>query len=119
MLRLLRLFTGRIILVLDSMFRPTPRPRSQEDQTRVDALTKSFALYQFESCPFCVKVRRAIRRENLNIELRDAANNEQFKAELIEGGGEYQVPCLRIQHPDGTIKWMYESSDIIAFLETL
>ena len=36
--------------------------------------------------------------------------------ELIRGGGKSQVPCLRIDHPGGTTQWMYESTDIIAYL---
>ncbi|HAI96784.1 MAG TPA: glutaredoxin, partial [Methylococcaceae bacterium] len=33
-----------------------------------------------------------------------------------EGGGKLKVPCLRIEE-DGKVSWMYESSDIINYLE--
>jgi glutathione S-transferase len=35
---------------------------------------------------------------------------------LEQGGGRVKVPCLRIEHEDGRIEWMYESSDINAYL---
>ena len=37
-------------------------------------------------------------------------------ADLVRGGGERKVPCLRIEHGD-RVEWMYESDDIIAYLE--
>lgn len=73
-------------------------------------------LYLFESCPFCVKVMKVIRHMNLDIEIRDTLKSAQFEAELIHGGGKSQVPCLKISN-DSKEHWMYESSDIIRYLE--
>ena len=64
-----------------------------------------------------MKVRRAMKRNSLNIETRDAKRNEQFKKELLEGGGQLKVPCLRIEEDNGNVSWMYESGDIISYLE--
>ncbi|MEH6577067.1 MAG: glutathione S-transferase N-terminal domain-containing protein [Amphritea sp.] len=83
----------------------------------MDQRTVALALYQYEACPFCVKVRRAMRRHSLNIELRDAKRNDSFKNELQNNGGKLKVPCLRIEDPQGEVQWMYESSDIINYLE--
>lgn len=105
-------------------------PRTATEQTRLDAAAKGMVLYHFASCPFCVKVRRAMRRLGLKVELRDAKRNEAYKRELMAGGGQYQTPCLRIfptkthaagdgnGRSDGSSRWLYESSDIIAFLES-
>jgi glutathione S-transferase len=60
-------------------------------------------------------VRRSIKREGLKIETRDAKNDEQYRQELLEQGGKVKVPCLRIEQ-DGQVKWLYESNDIIAYL---
>ncbi|MFL5813519.1 MAG: glutaredoxin family protein, partial [Bdellovibrionia bacterium] len=73
-------------------------------------------LYQFEGCPFCVKVRREIKRLGLNIEYRDILKNPTWEHEMIQGGGQRQVPCLRIQREDGNVQWLYESSDINRYL---
>lgn len=91
--------------------------RDQAAQDAVDAQTANMALYQFEACPFCVKVRRQIRRLALNIELRDAKNNAAFRDELLTEGGKIKAPCLRIQDGADNVRWMYESSAINAFLK--
>ena len=107
---------GRLILTLNWLFTPRGIKRSAEDQAAVDAKTTNLALYQYEACPFCVKVRRAMKRNSLNVEVRDAKRNDLYKAELLEKGGKLKVPCLRIEE-NGEARWMYESSDIINFLE--
>jgi glutaredoxin 2 len=90
--------------------------RTPEAQAAVDEATRDLALYQFRLCPFCIKVRRAIHRLNLHIELRDALNDPEHRAALLTGGGEIKVPCLAIS-ADGETRWLYESSDIIDWLE--
>ena len=75
------------------------------------------ALYHFQMCPFCVKTRRQIRRLGLNIESRDARNDPKWNQELIDEGGKYQVPCLKITKDDGSVEWMYESTEINKYLE--
>ena len=77
---------------------------------------RGLSLYQFYACPFCVKVRRTIHRLNLPVETRDAQNDPGIKAELLQEGGSSKVPCLRIENNEG-IQWMYESSDIVDYLE--
>ena len=116
-LRAVRWTLGQIILAVDWLTRPRPPQRTPEAQAALDAQTRNLALYQFRLCPFCVKVRRAIRRLGLNIELRDALNDPRHKATLMEQGGEYKVPCLAITEADGKTRWLYESNDIIAWLE--
>jgi len=54
----------------------------------------------------------------LNIQTRDAKGCQSTRAELLEGGGKIKVPCLRIEANDGSVKWMYESSEIINYIET-
>ena len=116
MIKAVRWVLGQLILFLDWITRPRPMQRSPEAQAAVDARTRELALYQFQLCPFCVKVRRAMRRLNLNIETRDALNDPQHRTALEAGGGEIKVPCLAIKEGDCT-RWMYESNDIIAWLE--
>ena len=52
---------------------------------------------RFNACPFCVKVRRELRRHALNIELRDARNDEEHKQALINGGGRFKVRAYEYQ----------------------
>lgn len=113
--RTLRLILTPIVLLVEKLTTPKGQVRSEEEQKKVDEACKSLALYQFSACPFCVKVRKEIARLNLDIELRDAKNNEQHRQELLDGGGRVKVPCLRIEQ-DGKVQWMYESDDINQYL---
>ncbi len=115
-MKVIRWLLGKLILVLNAVFSPKGIKRNPQDQRQVDEKAKSLALYQFEACPFCVKVRRAMKRQSVNVALKDAKNNPQHRAELEQGGGRIKVPCLRIEK-NGQTQWMYESSDIVAYLE--
>jgi len=115
---MIRSILGKIILFYDSLFTPKPKARAPEDQARVNVAAQTMALYQFETCPFCVKVRRAAKRLNLPLEYRDVLKDKRFEDELIKGGGNRQVPCLRIEETPGNVKWLYESSDIVTYLES-
>lgn len=80
----------------------------------VDA-TESYVLYQYESCPFCYRVRRFLDHAGLQIESRDILRNPDARRALTEGGGSATVPCLRIER-NGTVRWLYESLDIVDYL---
>lgn len=115
-----RWMLGLLVLAYDRLASVQALTRPAAGQARVDAETASLTLYQFETCPFCVKVRRQIRRLGLKIELRDARRDSVARQELLAGGGELQVPCLRITSgvggAGGETCWMYESSDINEYL---
>lgn len=112
----IRWVLGRLILLLDWLFQPKGIKRSPELQSKVDLETQSLSLYQYKACPFCVKVRRAMKRHSLNIETREAKGQSVHSKELEHKGGRLKVPCLRIQKDNEDV-WLYESKDIIQFLE--
>lgn len=110
-----------LILTYDRLNRPTPLVRASEKQALVDQQTAGLVLYHFEACPFCVKVRRHIRRLGLNIEMRDIKITRAYGDELKKEGGQWQAPCLRISAAAGSAgkdQWMYESDDINAYLDS-
>ena len=115
----IRWLLGQIIIFIDWITRPKPKQRSVEEQAEIDKQTNNMVLYHFQQCPFCVKTRRQIHRLGLKIENRDARNDPKWNKELIEKGGKYQVPCLKITLDDGTIEWMYESTAINEYLGQL
>jgi glutaredoxin len=117
MLRAIRWLLGQIIIFVDWITRPKKPEFTDAVQAQRDDATAAFKLYQFQRCPFCVKTRRNIRRLGLNIETRDARNNPKWNQQLINEGGRYQVPCLQITNPDGTIEWLYESVHINRYLD--
>ena len=115
-LRLLREGSGRVLILIDWLFKPSVVKRNDEEQAKVDQETKILKLYQFYACPFCVKTRRAIKRLNLKVETRDAQTAGQFRKELEISGGKIKVPCLKLEG-DGKATWIYESNDIIKYLD--
>tara|TARA_B110000503_G_scaffold35563_1_gene58142 strand:- start:99 stop:467 length:369 start_codon:yes stop_codon:yes gene_type:complete len=114
----IRWILGQIILVLDFLTSPKAVVRETAAQQAVDDVTATMSMYQFKTCPFCVKVRRELKRHALHVELRDAKNDAELKAELVREGGCHKVPCLRIENADKSVEWLYESSDIIARLKS-
>ncbi len=91
--------------------------RPEEQQKQIDSAAKSLTLYQFSTCPFCIKVKRMIRRLSLNIEMLDAQYDLDARNELLANGGKISVPCLKITDAKGEATWMYESSEINQYLE--
>ena len=91
--------------------------RTEDDQKRVDQACHDLVLYHFPSCPFCIRVRRALRRMSLKLECRDIRRDAAAFAELREQGGKSQVPCLRIELAGKPVRWLYESADIVRYLE--
>jgi len=109
---------GSLILFFDWLFTPKGIKRDADEQAAIDSKTSALSLYQYKACPFCVKVRRAMKRNSLNIQTHDAKRCETSRKKLIDGGGKLKVPCLRVEGKEGDVCWIYESSDIIAYLET-
>ena len=114
---IIRLILGRLILLLNWIFTPKSIQREAGQQATIDSQTALLTLYQYEACPFCVKVRRAMKRQGLNIEVRDVKRSETAKSELLHGGGDLKVPCLSISEGERGSQWMYESGEIIGYLE--
>ncbi|RIA36455.1 glutaredoxin [Ectopseudomonas oleovorans] len=116
LLKALRIGLGQIVVFADWISRPRKLKRSPEAQAEVQRATSDLALYQFQACPFCVKVRRSLHRLNLPVELRDAKNDAGHRQALEQQGGRIKVPCLRIEE-NGQSTWLYESKAIIAYLD--
>jgi glutaredoxin len=116
LMKALRVGLGQLILLGDAVSRPRPQRRSAQGQAKVKAEAARLSLYQFHACPFCVKTRRALRRLNVPMTLHDAKNDPVARNRLLTGGGKVKVPCLHIEE-GGQSRWLYESKDIIAYLE--
>ncbi len=116
LLKILREGLGRIIVFVDWLTRPNRIERPADQQALVEQQLKDYTLYQLYACPFCVKTRRALHRLNLPMEIRDVRHGSPYRQELEQGGGRIQVPCLHMRD-EGNDVWMYESNDIIHYLE--
>jgi glutathione S-transferase len=71
-------------------------------------------LYDFESCPYCRKVREALTELDLDaLVLPCPKGGERYRPELVERGGKAQFPYLI---DPNTGRELYESDDIVDYL---
>ncbi len=115
--RTLRLVLMPFMLLWAKLATPKGIARSAEAQQQVEQQCKKLALYHFKTCPFCIKVRHEMARLSLPIALRDAQHDAKHRDDLLKGGGKIQTPCLQITDDLGNVQWLYESSDIIKYLQ--
>ena len=114
--RTLRIVLGPVMLLKERLTQPVGVVREPAAQASVDQQCQSLALYQFSTCPFCIKVRQEMRRLSLPIEKRDAQHNSTHREALLEGSGATQVPCLKITEANGQTRWLQDSGAIVAYL---
>lgn len=106
----------RLFAIIEKLLTGECIERTEAEQRVVDKETRHLSLYHFPTCPYCLRVRRVIRKLKLEIELRDINRVRGYRTELMTGGGYSMVPCLRIEDSEGNVRWLYESSDINRFL---
>jgi hypothetical protein len=63
---IVRAILGALILFFNWVFTPKSIEREASEQALINAETRKLTLYQYAACPFCVKVRRAMKRSALN-----------------------------------------------------
>lgn len=114
--RTLRVVLGPFMLLKERLTQPAGAQRAPEAQAAVDLQCQSLALYQFSTCPFCIKVRQEMRSLSLPIEKRDAQHDSTNREQLLQGSGATKVPCLQITEANGQTRWLQDSGAIVAYL---
>ena len=114
--RSLRTVLGPVMLLKEKLTQPKGVSRPPATQQKVDQQCKSLTLYQYQTCPFCIKVRQEMSRLSLNIQRIDAQHEGPDRQALLKGGGHTKVPCLKITDKAGKTQWLYDSEKIIAYL---
>ena len=112
----LRLVLGPVMLAREALTRPEGAKRAPQLQDDVDRQCQSLALYQYKTCPFCIKVRQEMRRLSLSIPRIDAQYAGADRDALSRQGGQTKVPCLKITDKAGSSQWLYDSDKIVAYL---
>lgn len=79
-------------------------------------MSTGLRLYHFDSCPYCLRVRRALEDLGLEVELEDILRDPAAQAELVAATGRQTVPVLHIRDGQDEDVWMPESGDIVRFL---
>jgi glutaredoxin len=115
--RTLRTVLGPLMLLKERLTQPSGVQREAAAQADVALQCQSLALYQFSTCPFCIKVRQEMRRLSLPIEKRDAQHHSAHRDDLLQGSGASKVPCLKITDSQGQTQWLQDSAAIVAYLQ--
>src|SRR5690554_3713823 len=85
----LRLVLAPVVLIAEKLSTPKAAvERTPEQQAEVDRACESLALYQFRTCPFCVKVRKEIARLGLKDRKSTRLNSSHVRIS-------YAVFCLK------------------------
>ncbi|KAE9619596.1 hypothetical protein Lal_00038070 [Lupinus albus] len=75
---------------------------------------KPIEIYEFESCPFCRKVREIVAILDIDVLFYPCPRNgPNFRPKVVEIGGKQQFPYMVDPNTDTS---MYESDDIIRYL---
>ena len=111
-----RIILGPVILLKEKLTRPNGIVRPAAAQQSADLQCQSLALYQYKTCPFCMKVRQEMARLSLNIQRVDAQPPGPAREELTHEGGQTKVPCLKITDAAGKSQWLYDSEKIVGYL---
>jgi len=112
----LRIILGPVMLLKEKFTKPKGIVRPPAVQQNTDLQCQSLALYQYKTCPFCMKVRQEMGRLSLNIQRVDAQAPGADRDALTRQGGQTKVPCLKITDAAGHSQWLYESDKIIGYL---
>ena len=79
----------------------------------IEAPEEQLTLYSLEYCVFCIRVKKVIEELCISVEVRDIWEDATSRQELQEARGRTTVPVLRCESPDGGVRWVPESADII------
>ena len=112
----LRAVLGPILLLKEKLTAPKGVVRGQADQEEVNRQCRALALYQYKTCPFCMKVRREMTVLSLPIQRIDAQHPGPDRTALQTQGGQAKVPCLTVTDTSGQSLWLYDSDKIIGYL---
>lgn len=89
--------------------------RTPLEQGRVERLANQLTLYVMDNDSPSKQVRRELKNLDVNLTIKNLKRCHTYQKELLSGGGQAQVPCLRIECSKN-IQWMYHSADIIEYL---
>jgi len=112
----LRILLGPVMLLREKLTKPNGIVRLEATQQSVDQQCQSLALYQYKTCPFCMKVRKEMASLSLNIQKIDAQPKGAERDTLTREGGQTKVPCLKITDAAGKSQWLYDSEKIVGYL---
>lgn len=117
MMTVSRQLKGVTLGVINRILPAKPLEWSQEQRSLIDRESRRMQLYFCRRCPSSVQVRRSCDRFGLHMVEKDVGRVNSYRNELINGGGQSRVPCLRLDL-DNKTTWLYGHRSIVEYLET-
>ena len=90
--KLVRIILGPVVLLKEKLTRPQGVKRAPAAQMRANEDCLNLTMYQYKTCPFCMKVRHEMARLSLNIQRVDAQPPGADRDTLTREGGQTKVP---------------------------
>jgi glutaredoxin len=108
---------GIFFMFADNWFKVKPVVRNNEEQCSLDRESRRIQLYFCKTCPMSIRIKRRCEQLGLRVVEKDVKRVNAYRNELIHGGGEVRVPCLRIEGLNGQeTRWLYEGNNILQYL---
>ena len=109
---------GICLMWLDRWVKVKPVKRSNEEQCSLDRESRRIQLYFCKTCSNSIRIKRHCQQLGLRVVEKDVRRVNAYRNELIHGGGEVRVPCLRIEGSKGKeTRWVYEGDKILEYLD--
>jgi len=113
----IRRLKGLCLMWADRWVSVKPVKRSAEEQSSLDRESRRIQLYFCKTCPKSIRIKRYCQFLGLRVVEKDVMRVNSYRKELIHGGGEVRVPCLRIEGNKGKeTRWMYDGDQIFDYL---
>lgn len=108
--------TGKVYQWVERLIPVRVQPRTKEEFDLLERESRRMHLYIAHSCKESIGVQRCCNRLGLRVVKKDVQRVNAYRNELLNGGGEPRVPCLRVENEKGT-HWVYSSKAILEFLD--
>jgi len=115
-MNLTRQLKGKTLDLVDRFVPVKPIVRSADEQCVLDRESRRMHLYFCRSCPSSIAVKRFCERLGLRVVEKDVDRVNAYRNELLNGGGEPRVPCLRIDGNECN-DWLYNPDTILKYLQ--
>lgn len=116
-MNLTRQMKGMALNLMDRVVPVRPVARDRREQSRLNRESRRMQLYFCRSCPSSISVKRHCEKLGLRVVEKDVDRVNSFRNELVRGGGQPRVPCLRIA--DGQKEhWLYSPDAILNYLNS-
>lgn len=112
---LTRHLTGKALGIVDRLVPVRPQVLTPAQRDQMERESRRMHLYYVRTCPSSISVRRHCQRMGLRVVEKDVQKVNTYRHELVNGGGEHRVPCLRIDEEQGS-RWVYSPEAIKDFL---